>query len=105
MLRQFGRQIDPIPEYEPDIIPNKLPTPPQSTTNNRRSPSPIAENNQIPTTTNTNKIWKYLLLISVNFCRDLSGDVSIINFEFCCWTRHELDADCWIARDDGGVVA
>jgi hypothetical protein len=51
-----------------------------------------------------NHIQEYLLSISVNFCRDLSGDVSIINFEFCCWTRLEFDADCWIARG-GGVVA
>ena len=25
--RQFSRQIDPIPEYETDVIPNTLPTP------------------------------------------------------------------------------
>jgi hypothetical protein len=53
---------------------------------------------------NTMKINKNLLSISVNFCRDLSGDASITNLEFCCWTRLEFDADCCMARG-GGVVA
>ena len=46
-----------------------------------------------------------LLSISVSFWRDFNGDVSMINFEFGCWTRLELDVDGWIARDGGGVVA
>jgi hypothetical protein len=45
--RQFSRQIDPIPEYETDVVPNTLPIPPQSTAN-RRSPSPNPVNNLVP---------------------------------------------------------
>jgi hypothetical protein len=49
MPRQVNRQIDTIPEYEPDIVPNQLPTI-QSNNNNRRLPLP--DTNPI---TNTNK--------------------------------------------------
>ncbi|CAF0816387.1 unnamed protein product [Adineta steineri] len=52
--RQFNRQIDPIPEYEPDVVSNTLTIAPQSTINNRRSPSPNLVNNLGPTI-NTNK--------------------------------------------------
>jgi serine/threonine-protein kinase ULK/ATG1 len=51
--RQFSRQIDPIPEYEPDVIPNTLPIPPESTMH-RRSPSPNSVNN-LTSISNTNK--------------------------------------------------
>lgn len=50
MPRQFSRQIDPIPEYEPDIVPNTIPTPPLAAANNRRSPSPNSVNNLGPPT-------------------------------------------------------
>ncbi|CAF0932547.1 unnamed protein product [Adineta ricciae] len=50
MPRQFSRQIDPIPEYEPDIVPSTIPNPPQTAVNNRRSPSPNSLNNLGPPT-------------------------------------------------------
>jgi len=52
--RQYSRQIDPIPEYELDVVPNTLPIPSQSTANDRRSPSPSSLNNLAPIM-NTNK--------------------------------------------------
>ncbi len=36
--------------------------------------------------------------------RDFIGDVSKINFEFCCWPRLEFEAECWIVRDDNGEL-
>ncbi|CAF1046448.1 unnamed protein product [Rotaria sordida] len=57
--RQFSRQIDPIPEYEPDVVPNTLPIPTQPTTNNRRSPSPNSVNNLVPIINANKSITKY----------------------------------------------
>jgi len=51
--RHFSRQIDPIPEYEADVLPNTLSTPSRATATHRRSPSPDSVNNpNLPTNSN-----------------------------------------------------
>ena len=50
MPRQFSRHIDPIPECEPDIVPNTISITSQTAVNNRRSPSPNSLNNLGPPT-------------------------------------------------------
>ncbi|CAF1958256.1 unnamed protein product [Rotaria magnacalcarata] len=60
MPRQFSRQIDPIPEYEPDFIPTILPTTVQSTANNHRSPSPTSVNSFVPAINTNRSIVKHV---------------------------------------------
>ena len=53
--RPINRQIDPIPEYEPDLVSHPLTQTPSS--NNRRSPSPTRVNNNstVPLISTNNK--------------------------------------------------